>query len=526
MGKNKKYSGKISVGLFVEGIHLYVVCLAQKDEKVRLVDAQMLKMANRMEPVSVQEEILTEALSNISDDPISIDLMAEESEAQLDIEDKGSDDVNNQAILRSALQKYPSKKFKVGLSVAEPQVFYAYFGKDWGLEGEKLKKKIIEELSKEKSDVDILTPDALYLANLVDGRLMTILRDSEISILSLFQSLRDQGIKRLPQISFMESAEISLVNLVLDNYSFPETEISVVVYVGHEFSRLIFLQGNKIYNISYIIGAGIDSENITNTIYSRILLEQDNLNLPRIHNIILCGEAYEVELKNYLMGKLPVEIKIDYLRLQKMDVVGIDPLFSRFAVPLGSAWRTLQNSNPDYYDVDLLPVAVREGQKIFKLGILGWVLLFLIPAITFLSTIKISEQKQELTQLQTHRQGLKSELAQLQIIEEKYNTEQQKLAYFDKAFGVLDSMVVGGKTYSTFLNKIANLTQKVGKIWVTDVSSNQPNRAVIKGYSLYRNRIPQFANSIGNATLNKVEVQAIREQTVYSFEIAAELPRQ
>ncbi len=526
MKKDKKYSGKLAVGIFAEGDYLHMVCLAKREKKIELVDVQRVKLATRLENVVVEEEILTEALANISDEPIPIDLTAETPSQEIDMTAPKEESEDNVALLESALYKYPSRKYKVAISVPEPQIYYAYFGRDWGLDGEKLKKKVLEELSKENAEAGLLTPDAVYVHRLADGRLMAIVRDSEISVLNLFTRMSELNQTRPPRIAFVESAEISLVNLIRANYRFAEEEISVVVYVGNEFSRLIFFQGNNIYNVSYIIGAGLDSENIAHTIYSRILLEQDNLNLPHINNVILTGEAYEIDLKNFLKRKMSAKIEVDYIRLPALNVVGIDPIFARFAVAIGAAWRVLDHSNSNLLPMNLLPMTIRDGQKRFKLGVSGWILLTILPLITFFSTVKISQEHRFLTQLEVKQQALQSDLDYLKAIEKKVQEEQAKLAYYDKAFGVLDSMLVGSKTWSSFLLNSARLAKTIGGIWITEVKTLNNNQAVITGYSLSRARIPRFANALNRATLNRVEVKSIRDRTVYYFEILANLPKE
>ena len=41
----------------------------------------------------------------------------------------------------------------------------------------------------------------------------------------------------------------------------------------------------------------------------------------------------------------------------------------------------------------------------------------------------------------------------------------------------------------------------------------------MRGYSVYRDKIPLFVNSLENARLKRVEVQEIRDKTVYNFEL-------
>jgi hypothetical protein len=375
--------------------------------------------------------------------------------------------------------------------------------------------------------MEMTKPDAIYTCKLGDGRLMAIVRESEVNVINSLQYLQSENRKVFPKISFVESAETALVNLVNANYYFDEQDITIIVYLGNEYSRLIFLQGHEIYNVSYIIGAGLDSENITHTIYSRILLEQDNLNLPQVQNIILTGEAYQVNLKDFLTDKLPDGIQIDYLQLPNVEVTDEEEIgnISKYAVALGSAWRTAVTKEKYLYDVDLLPQTFRESLKQFKLGLAGWLLLLTLPAIAFFSTVKILQQQEFLGELVVKEQAVQQELTYLQGIEAKLNEKRAILDNYQKAFGVVDEMSIGIDRWNRFLYKLSQSQDKIGRIWVTEITPSGEDQVTLRGFSVYKDRIPLFSNAMSNGDLNSVLVQKIRERTVYAFEFKAPLPK-
>jgi hypothetical protein len=529
MAKYKEFSGKMSVGLFVEGHYLHVVCLAQHNNKLKLVDGQVVKMSKAMETVHVQKEIFSDSGPDLSD--ISADIQAEELQENLSdetftITEKDVGNYDNIEVLQRVLFQYPSNKFRMGIAISEPQIYYMYFGTDWGLQGEKLKKRVIEEVSRERNAYEMHTPDAIYTTKLGDGRLLAIVRESEVNVINSLQYLQGENRKVMPKISFVESAETALVNLVNSNYYFDDQDLTIIVYLGNEYSRLIFLQGHQIYNISYIIGAGLDSENITHTIYSRILLEQDNLNLPQVQNIILTGEAYQVNLKEFLQEKLSEDIQIDYLKLPNLEVEDEELNVSKYAVAIGSAWRTATPKESYLYGVDLLPHTFRESQKRFKLGFVGWLLLFSLPAIAFFTTVKVLEQRSQLTELLVQQETHQQELNYLKGIEAKLIEKRKILDNYQKAFGVVDDMSIGIEKWSAFLYKLSKNQDKIGRLWVTDLSSGVKGGVNLKGRAVYTDRIPLFSNAMSNGDLSSVLVQSIRKRTIYQFEMSAYLPNE
>lgn len=440
---------------------------------------------------------------------------------------------DNASLLHEILSRYPARKYKVAISLPDPQTYYTYFNTDWGLNEKKLTEKIIEELSKERSANKKIKTEAISILRLALGNLMVITRDAEVSILNLLETLKDSLENRLPKIAFVESAEISLVNLVKKNYNFPDKEITVIIYVGHEFSRFIFLQGNLLLHISPIMGEGADSflvfgssvSEFANTIYSRLLLETDDLNLSKIDNLILAGEAREAVLKSLLVDLFPEKVNIEEIKFVNLDTFGVPgpivKMLPHTAVALGSAWRALDESNEALYQVNLIPSKIKEEQKIFKLSLFGWILLALIPIFTLFFTKKVFDQDRELRRLQIQQQQIRSELISLQEIKTQLDSRVEKLNFYTNTYGVLDSLVVGTEDWSQFLNKLARKAKRVGGIWITEMETLNSNTILLKGYSMTRAKIPVFCNAIGQATLQQVQVQDIRKQRVYLFNITA-----
>lgn len=523
-----KYRGKLAVGLYLDGQRLQAVCLKQKGKKIKLVDAEILQPTRQAEPVPAEESAEPELGVPFPEESFDFEFNASDlGEGNLTAVDPIENSKEIKDLLITIFSKYPRKKYRVALSLPEPNIYYAYFHTDWQLKGNKLKHKVIEELGKERPNANNLSPDAIQLFNLADGRLMAVVRDNDISIFNVYDTIRSNFIRRRPRIYFSETAEISLVNLINAHYKFEENELSAVIHIGTDSSRLLFMQGNDILNISYIIATGLESENIASTIHSRLMLEHDNLQVDKLTRVILAGEAYESGIESLLREKLPEEVEIEYVKFDHFQVFGSDPLLARFAIAGGAALRALHApKDVPLYEVDLTPTDIKDGQKKLKLGITGWLLLFLVPLITFFMTFKILDQKNEYVQLDTKLKTYKQELHHLQELEKQLNIEQNKLAEYNKSLGVLDSMMVDLNRWSGFLLRLGRLTKKINKMWITDLNPQKQGVVTIRGYSLYRNRIPRLTRALRHADLTRVEVQEIRGRKVYSFEIKYRMPQQ
>ncbi|MFQ5583855.1 MAG: hypothetical protein ACE5GL_05415, partial [Calditrichia bacterium] len=444
--KRRKLSGqKVAVGMFLDGTSLQVVSLAKVKNEIQLVDAQLITLTSQPEPAPAGEMVITEDMFGEGQDGNPIDLTdelnnseSEELDSSNDQNNSGNRNREENEILENELIKLSHKKYKIAMSVAEPEIYYATFSTDWGLKDDKLKLKIIENLVAEKPTALDLSPDDLRVIKMADGGILAVVRGADLYVLNILEKTRRHLRNKMPKISFIETAEVSLVNLVKANYDFKEDEHSVIIYVGQEFSRLIFMHGNDLANISQIIGEGIDSPDIASTIYSRLLLALDTLNLNNVNHIILTGEAEEGNVLRYLREKFSLDVNVEYLKFNHLAVNNIDSVLSRFGVAVGVAWHALADKQEKFCYVDLLPKEIREKQKIFKLGIVGWVLFLMLPLLAFYFTYMASKRQNELMNLQDELKFKKEELAALEIPKMKLDVLNKKIENNNKIFTVLD----------------------------------------------------------------------------------------
>jgi len=557
MFKSSQNTDKFSIGLCLDNRHLQVVILKKCDEKIQLVDAIRNDLASSMDyakaeplhqtadalfpgsaPDFQKHESKTKAHEPdfIDNAPLAtgiLDITPQLEGQEIEIEE-ASTPSHDTSVLSDILRSYQDTTFTLAISLIEPQTYYSHLDTDWDLRGKKLKKRIIRELSTDRTG-GTLQPDMFQVLKLANNSQLVVVRDSDGGVIRLLESIQPALFKRLPSISFVESAEISIVNLVIANYQFGENEITVIIHVGHEISRLIFLKGMQLLHISQMIGEGSDSfyefgsspAKLASTICSRLLLEQDNLNLEKIDHIILTGSACQAEFEKPLhewFGKLVAieRVQLPQLSVGSMDSDIIESL-PQLVVPLGAAWRSLDVDNVKSYAVDLTPNKIREKQKVFKLGIPGWIIFSLIPILTFLFTFKIINMREQVRNLRTQYQKKQQELVALKEIDARISVERNKLIFYQSTYGVLDSLVAGTYTWSDFLLQIALQSEAIGDIWITNISRIGQNLAYVKGYSKDSEKIPLYANAFNNSILRKVIIQEIKNRKVYGFEIEIEI---
>ena len=66
--------------------------------------------------------------------------------------------------------------------------------------------------------------------------------------------------------------------------------------------------------------------------------------------------------------------------------------------------------------------------------------------------------------------------------------------------------------------------EDLNSIWLSDFAAGQEGLIKINGFTVYRTRIPRLATLFDNSLLKEVNVQAIRDQTVYKYNIEVPSP--
>jgi hypothetical protein len=504
--------------VFVDGLDVKLAHLTIK--KKRLI-VQELKSATLIS--KLQEQKVAETMAPAMGDTTDAFSLGETVGTTDAVQESQSED--NNAVLLGLLAQYPVSKYSLTYSLAEPAIYYHILESDFGLKGKKLKDKILDELK----NIRAFQPaaDAVDAIRTDEGNLLCIVREDGLSLINSLDNVKGFMGGRIPFIPAIDSSDISLMNLVRLNYDLQPQEVSVIIYIGVEFTRLIFMRGDQFYQFAPILGEGYDSPNLQNTVYSRLLLEQDNLAIPRINRIVLAGESKRIGFRDFLLQQLP-EQEVEYLLAPRLDTSQLNAdqqeMISEYAVPIGAAWKVLDPDNKSVYTVNLLPADVREGERMFKLAWHGYVFLLLLFLSTLFFTWQIASKQKEIRELRDVLTLKEGQRAENQTLASSIQALQEQLSRYKTSLALYDSLVPGSARWSKVITQVSHGVEDLNSIWLSDFTSGQDGVIKMNGYTVYRTRIPRLSTLFDNSLLKEVNVTAIRDQTVYRYNI--EVPAQ
>jgi hypothetical protein len=513
--------GKTAVALFVDGVDLKYVQLSAKGNRVTLRDFKTVALVTKF------EEKQTAAAGGATEEAAFGDIAVSDAMATpapgIEGEEGGAQ--SNGTVLLSLLSDLPSAKYTLSYALSEPGITYQEFESDFGLKGSKLKKKLIQEIGAVRSMP--LAKDSLDVVPIANGGVMSIIREDGLHVYELLSEIRSFLGGRVPNVKIIDSADTALIGLTRASYEILDEEVTVIVYVGHDFSRLIFMQGPNFLHFAPVISEGYGSANIENTLYSRILLEQDNIGLARIDRIILTGESHKVNLLEAIAPQFS-RATVEYLKAPDLDLTVFDgqvgEQISEYAIPIAIAWQALDPGAKGFYHTNLIPVSIIEGQKAFKLAWHGWLsALGIVASIVFFYT-SILKQSDEINRSRRELSQKQARLADLDAFKQREASLTAEIQKYELATAVYDSVSPGSDRWSRILHYIANSVEDLNSLWIYSIKKDEtnPNALVISGRSIYRTRIPRLASIFERATLRAVRTTEIRGKVVYEFDIAVE----
>jgi Tfp pilus assembly protein PilN len=511
--------GKTAVAVFVDGLELKFVRLSSKGNKVTLRDFKTVALAHKFEE---KQATPSEGDASGFGDLSSGDMFASAGT----MESTSDEGMTNASVLLGLLNDIGSpKKYSLSYAISEPAVTYQEFESSFGLKGDKLKKKLSQELSMMRASAPAL--DAIDTIPSASGGLLTLIREDGLHVYELLSEVKPFMGGRVPLIRLVDSADTALMEVVRTQYEPLEEEVSVLVYVGHDFSRLVFMQGEQYLHFAPIISEGYESPNIENTIYSRILLEQDNIALTRIDRILLAGESHKVNLLDTLAPQFSSAL-VEYMKAPTLDLGefegSIGEAISEYAIPIMTAWRSLQPKHPGFYTINLIPHFILEGQRTLALAWHGILIATLISLTIPFFILSFSDRQSEIRRLNGDLVQKQQKLLELDVFRQRRTTLSSDINRYSNATSIYDSIAPGSDRWSRILHYLANSIEDLNSLWIYSLKPDDkdPRNILISGRSIYRTRIPRIASIFERATLKEVRTITIRKKILYEFDITIE----
>ncbi len=363
---------------------------------------------------------------------------------------------------------------------------------------------------------------------MADGGTMTVYVRQDISCIRMINKLAQYNHRRYYKTVSVKSAEISLVNYIAKKKKFFPDDYSLVVYIGKEYSKLIFMQGRKLRHIGSTLDIGTSNLHTYDVYFSKILLEMENGGIPTLDNIIVCGEDVTENLILSFYGTFP-ETNVSRIEFDEIDTSALSndsrAKISSFTMPIAVALEYFEEQAKEYVGINLLPRYVKENQKFFQFAWHGYLTVPFLFAAAFFVTFQLLANQSALKKLSKDIE-LQTELKNqnLQILSQ-IQEFSNRITGFDQTQKILDSVAVGSEIWGRYLAKVSDFAGTKKNYWIRSLGRDDQKVAKIEGHSLSRGVLTEMTADIDSAMLKSINFDPIRGKEAYRFVLTFKLPK-
>lgn len=300
---------------------------------------------------------------------------------------------------------------------------------------------------------------------------------------------------------------------------------ALVVRAGAENTMVLFLREGRLHHAETL--RSLTAFDAPETICSRVLLQQDESGVDEVAEVLVLSEQRESELvasfDTFFSGA-----RVRTLRAAVAERAGRSgaDLAEPLSVPAAAAAlrAALTGGDHSFPDVNLLSRRYlrRQLQLPFSPQVLALGLLLVVTALFF--SWRYVDMQAQIWQAREDLRQFPPTLAEddARTLQARIDSLENTYMAYNRALGVLDSLLVGSDRWSRTLEKTSRETAAVRGIWIETWSPNS-NLLTLEGTATARDRVVALAERTGG-DIERLTFSEIREWPVYNFTIRMPLP--
>lgn len=501
------------ISIYCEGTDIKAAVFQKSKERLKLLDAFSLYdiLAQKQESqagMEFPEESVTEDIS----DEFSFDKSDTEQVLSSD------DSTKRVEILNKMLAAYDIRNAEFLPVITEPVAEYYIYEGVRDPDNKKFKAGLVKDI-KANRDISV-EPEALDFIKTDEGSNLCFYSEGQVPCADLVSSLANLNKKRYFRIPAIKDAELSLASMVIRASKFNEDSFSLIIYTGKEYSKLIFLKGNRLKHIGTTLDIGTENLGTYDVYFSKILLEMENGLIPRLDRVVLTGEDTSDELQNSFFGAFP-EASTEIMSFPELESAWLPDEKGRslnsFAIPVSAALEYYAEKYLKAEGVSILPRYIRENQKLLQFGWHAYTLLVLLFASTFFFTYQMLSNSRQMRDMDREIDRLTILQVKNQTILNEIANSEGKINNFDKSQKIIDDAAKGTGVWNRSLGGISEFIKHRGGLWVTKIETTVPDAVKLSGFSLSRPVVTDFTEFNNKGTLINLLYEPLRERKAFSY---------
>lgn len=501
--------------IYCEGTDAKVIAVEKTKDKLKILKAASLEI---VQP-SIDIDQGMGGFKIEADDDLSL--------VGLNTSEKNGDkkpSYSSLTFLNAALDGLKLNRSRFISVITEPSLYYHEVEGTPRTTSSKVTMQIADELQRQRN-IEVDKENIGYVP-LADKSYLSVFVSGEIECVKLINSLANYNGRKYYKIPAVKSAELSLAYYITKKEKFFPDDSSLIVYIGKDYSKLIFLKGRQLKHIGSTLDIGKANLHTYDVYFSKILLEMENGGITSLDNIIVCGEDDSENLLLSFYGTFP-EANVTRVDFKDLNLTELSKdtknMLSSFCVPIAAAQDYFADLAGEHKGVNLLPKYVIEQQKFLQFGWHGFAMLPLLFVAAFFFTQKTLENNLMMKNLDSDIIKYQKLYDKNQSIMNQISSLEGKINNFGRTQAILDSVSTGTLIWTRVAKNISSFIKKKKNLWLTNVSLGSENRVKLEGYSLNKYVVTEFAYSLRSAELKGIFFETLREKNSYKFTLSFDI---
>jgi hypothetical protein len=384
------------------------------------------------------------------------------------------------------------------------------------------KKKLLEII---RTDLQTtkgisVTDDILDVVELNDKSTLGVFLEGEIPCVNLVNQLANYNKRRYLKIPTIKTAELSLAYYVSKSTKFFPEDYSLIVYIGKEYSKLIFMEGQKLKHIGSTLDIGTKNLHTYDVYFSKILLEMENGGIPKLDNIVICGEDRTENLILSFYGTFP-EANVSELKFENFETSLLPEEESKnlalYAIPISVGIDYFDELEKIHVGVNFLPKYIQENQKFLQFGWHSYALMPFLFGAAFFFTFKTLSNFKEIKDLNFEINRLNLRQIENQALVDQINPLSSRINSFDATQKILDEAALGAGVWNKTIFRLSDFIERRRNFWITKWEPVNKDEVKISGYSLSRSVLTEYAEENKTTLLKNINYEPLREKSAFSY---------
>lgn len=430
---------------------------------------------------------------------------------------QSDDSISNEKLVYDYLSTVDTNRKQIAVNIPAGDTIFQFLN---DLNYSEIKKKEVLEIIEEKLHALYnRAPDADRYDFKIrdDGTLIIGSIDNESPTLSLvFEA--GKHFKQKYLISDVIPDESVMMGMYRDHYRMDREIVTSLLQIGKKKSRLLFMKGDQLLQVSPIINEGFDNKNYLNTIFSKILFQIDTGEVPALDQLIIFNNGKGDKVLEFFRSSFS-ELKVEEFQYNSEKLIYSDSLaeiIPFYSTAIGLASIAAKKEITKKVDLSFLPSYVIDQQKVFRLQWHGILLIILIGLSPICINYLYQANSAEIDSLQLQSNQLKNMISEIDPIVERSQQVSQELSTMQDQLTLLTDLNEDNIRWTVTMDRFNRAVQNTGNTWITSFRQND-DVLMVDGYSLFKNRIPELAGQFESVTLLNVRKQELRDRDIFSF---------